>query len=91
VTGCIFQYVAYHGRVDTFERVFQLWPTVADFARAIDEQRGTVQQWRNRGRIPSEYWVKVRDATALTGHAISIDELAAAEAETFLRSRETQA
>lgn len=48
--------------------IYDAWSGNAEAMAADIEELGvTVRQWRNRGKIPPEYWPKIIDAAARKG------------------------
>ncbi|WP_408641127.1 carph-isopro domain-containing protein [Flavisphingomonas formosensis] len=58
----------------SIEDIFQLWPSAAALARAINVPAVTVRQWRNRGyRIPSRYWPDIQFAARTQGNDVPLE------------------
>jgi hypothetical protein len=53
--------------MQSFASVIDLWPTATELAADIGEKDGTVRQWRNRDRIPAEFWEAIVGAAAARG------------------------
>lgn len=62
--------------IQKFSDIERLWPTRADFARAIDTNQEVVRKWSLRGKIPSSYWVRVVTSCQDIGKPISFKLLA---------------
>lgn len=57
----------------------QIWPTIADLAKDLDEPYSTVQSWRHRG-IPARRFPQLIDAARARGVVLAYEELVAANA-----------
>lgn len=42
-----------------FRAVIDLWPSLGDFARAVDCDYGTAKKWRSRNSIPADWDTRV--------------------------------
>ena len=45
--------------IASFRELMELWPTVSAFAEAIDAPQPTANKWRQRDRIPADWWAAV--------------------------------
>lgn len=48
----------------THPEIIDLWPSIEAFADDVGAKVATARKWRQRGRIPSEYWVKTEQAAS---------------------------
>lgn len=55
----------------TFLEIMDLWPTTADFARAMDQPRMRVYKWRENKRVDLVHWAAIIAAVE-RDHAISL-------------------
>lgn len=63
--------------IRSFSDIEELWPTRAEFARAIgDVNQEVVRKWGVRGQIPASYWVRVVSACQAIGKPITYKLLA---------------
>lgn len=63
----------------TFSAVIDLWPkpVTVTFAGDVNEQPGTVRQWRSRSVLPDRVWRKVVEAARERGiEGVTLDLLA---------------
>lgn len=60
------------------ERIFTIWPTIAEFAREIGEKPVTVSLWKQRGSIPGNRDVAIVEAAKKRGVTVTYEELARA-------------
>lgn len=62
------------------DKIFTLWPTLADLAEDMGKPYTTVASWRQRGSIPAKYDLALVMAAKRRGHSISVQHLAEARA-----------
>lgn len=62
------------------ERIFSIWPTLADLAEDLGKPYTTVASWRARGSIPAKYDLALVLAAEKRGHTVTAQELAEARA-----------
>lgn len=60
------------------EQIFDMWPSMADFARDMGEKYPTVAAWKQRRNIPAHRDFDVVAAANRRGLALTIEELARA-------------
>lgn len=60
------------------DKIFSLWPTVAELARDIGENPITVRAWRRRRSIPADRDLLLVEAARRRGAALTLEDLAAA-------------
>jgi hypothetical protein len=46
----------------TFQDVIDLWPSMSCLAEDLEVEYDTVRKWRDRGRVPQEYFQSIIDA-----------------------------
>lgn len=63
------------------ERIFRIWPTLADLADDLGKPYTTVASWRARGSIPAKHYLALVRAAESRGHTVTVQELAEATAE----------
>lgn len=68
------------------KQIFDLWPSVAAFARDIGKNPVTVRHWRNRGSIPGEHDAKIVAAVKGRGGKVTYEQLAMWRSERKRRS-----
>lgn len=66
----------------SFADIIGLWESADSAAADIGERPATVRKWKQRNRIPSEYWVAVVTAAQARGFAAVTLELLAQLAAT---------
>jgi hypothetical protein len=65
----------YHGRMSHLAPIYAVWDNNAEaMAADIGELGVTVRQWRNRNKIPQEYWRKIIDAAAQKDVALELHQ-----------------
>jgi hypothetical protein len=64
----------------TFRDIIDRWPSTVDFARDIGAQVEATRKWRQRNRIPSEWWASVIAASNARGLQITPHDLIAVAA-----------
>ena len=55
--------------------VFDWWDTLPQMADDIGTSHGRVKKWRQRERIPDEYWQDLMSAARRKGKKLSADDL----------------
>lgn len=58
--------------------IFEIWDPLTTMATALDLPYQTVAKWKQRGRIPSEYWAQVIEAAKTKGHKVTLQQLVTA-------------
>lgn len=53
---------------DSHKEIICLWPTIADFSRAINVGYECAQQMKRRKSIASDHWTRVVEAARRLGH-----------------------
>lgn len=61
----------------TFSELIECWPTVAEFARDVNQNLDAAKKWKQRNSIPASHWIAVTEAANRRGIDISIESLAA--------------
>lgn len=74
--------------VRTFRDVIGLWPSPDALAGEIGARVETVRKWRQRDRIPPEWWEPVIQAAQGKGQQITADEIAGMAARKAAQRRE---
>lgn len=67
--------------------IFALWPTISEFAQAIDANPDQVRKWKKFRRIPQESWQSVIDAAQKRGVTLTIETIVSANAPMKPRGR----
>lgn len=62
--------------VSSFRDVIAACGGVTAMAQSVGAKPASVEKWRQRDRIPSDYWKAAIEAAAERGEMISADELA---------------
>ena len=60
----------------TFSSLIDKWPSVAEFAKDVDQKLETVRKWKQRESIPAGHWLAIVEAAQKRGIDISIESLA---------------
>lgn len=61
----------------TFADIIDAWGSPAVLAEDLDEEVGTVRQWRNRNRLPDRVWKGTVEAARKRGiEGVTLDLLA---------------
>jgi hypothetical protein len=55
--------------------IFDWWETIPEMAEDIGVPHGRVKKWRQRRRIPDEYWSDLVSAASRKGKKLSADDL----------------
>ena len=53
--------------MDSFADIIGLWPTTAAFASDMKIRGVTARQWKNRDRIPANFWIDIVAVSARRG------------------------
>jgi hypothetical protein len=65
----------YHAAMSHLAPIYAAWDGNAEaMASDIGQQGVTVRQWRNRGKIPQEYWRMIIDAAARRGASLTVEQ-----------------
>lgn len=67
----------YVARMKTVSDIVDLWPKQADFAADCGVKWMTVYQWRQRNKIPPEYWAALVRAAKRKGFPAITEKLLA--------------
>ena len=70
----------------TFTEIIHLWPSKADFAADVGEEREAVRGWEHRNSIPGHAFAAIVDAAKRRGISGVTLEVLAAEAAKRKRS-----
>ena len=62
--------------VATFRDVIALCGGVAEMAQNVGAKPHSVEKWKQRDRIPSEYWQRAIEVARARGNEICADDLA---------------
>lgn len=60
----------------TFADIINLWPTVAEFSRDVQQDYDKVKKWKRRNSIPCENWMRVVGAAKDRDIPLSLEMLA---------------
>jgi hypothetical protein len=60
------------------DRIFSLWPNLAELAKDIGAPYPTVAAWKQRGSIPGTYDIDLIEAARGRGKTLTLDDLAQA-------------
>ena len=63
--------------VQRFSDVIALWGSPDELAVAVGAKVETVRKWRQRDRIPPEWWQRIIHAANARGNPLTADEMAA--------------
>lgn len=61
--------------MQTFRDLIACWPTIAEFARAIDVGYEAARKMNDRNNIRNEYWDAVIEASGERGIRLTTDDL----------------
>lgn len=67
--------------------IFALWPTITEFAEAIDANPDQVRKWKKFRRFPQESWESVAAAANQRGTPLTVEMIIAANAPMKPRGR----
>lgn len=62
------------------DRIFAIWPSLAQLAADINRPYPTVAAWRQRGSIPAKYDFDLIRAAEARGCALTLEDIARARA-----------
>lgn len=65
----------------THKHLIDLWPSIAALAADMGKPFSTVRNWRDRDRIPMEYWVAFVNAAQDRDISVTYRQLAEAVAD----------
>lgn len=63
-------------KLHRMERIFKIWPSLADMARDLGENPITVRHWRRRESIPAKFDTRIIEAAAKRGATVTYEQLA---------------
>lgn len=55
--------------------IFAIWDPLTEMEKDLHLPYQTIMKWKQRGRIPAEYWPKVIEAVKAKGRKVTLQQL----------------
>lgn len=71
----------------SMENILHIWPSMAELAADLGKPYQTVAAWKQRGRIPADYDLRLIEAAKKRGKHLTLEQLAHARLTTTDQDR----